>query len=242
MFIEWVKNLGLNNPVKDFEYAKDITEFLTKQFAGLFQKFLSNQTQGLNNLLHSAFLDDLGQLGIIETTNKLSDTKFAPIQCMDEIGYSLFFMGILGSKWVENKSKFEKFLRKIKANNGQVRFLMINPYGSGFSTLKDMRENNIKDTTTDVFSELVDKYPCLQARYYDFVPCFRLIFIDNKIVAVSRYGLDEKNYFKTKQGWDAPHLVIQRDYNYLSLFDPFLSYYNWVWESAKDVKSLTTNQ
>jgi glyoxylate utilization-related uncharacterized protein len=113
---------------------------------------------------------------------------------------------------------------------------MINPYGSAFSTLKDMREKNINDTTTEIFLELVDKYHCLQAKYYDFLPCFRLIFIDNKMVAMSRYGLDEKNYFKTKQGWDAPHLVIERDYKYLSLFDPFQSYYNWVWDNAIDIK------
>jgi hypothetical protein len=237
-FIEYIKNLGLNNPpIKDFEYAKDIIDFLKKQFAGLFQKFLSNRKR-TNNFIDDNIVRDLRELGIVETTNKLSDTKFDPNQCMEEICFSLSFMGILGSKWVKDIIKFEKFLKKIQAQNGQVRFLMINPYSESFSKLRDMREQNIKDTTTDVFSELVNKYSCLQAKYYDFIPCFRLIFIDNKTVAVSRYGLDEKNYFKTKQGWDAPHLVIQRDYNCLSLFDPFQSYYNWVWNNAKDVKKI----
>jgi hypothetical protein len=108
-FIEYIKSLGLNNPIKDFEYAKDITIYLSKQFAGLFQKLLSNQKQGISNRLNSDFLKDLEQLGIVETTSKLSETKFAPIQCMEEIGFSLSFMGILGSKWVKDKEKFERF-------------------------------------------------------------------------------------------------------------------------------------
>lgn len=241
VFIEYIKSLGLNNNIKDFEYTIDITTYLSKQFAGLVQKMLSNQKQGISNLLNSDFLKDLKQLGIVDTISKLSGTKFAPVQCMEEISFSLSFMGIFGSKWVKDREKFERFLKIISARNGTVRFLMINPYSNAFSTLKNMREKNINDTTTEIFLELVDKYHCLQAKYYDFLPSFRLIFIDNKMVVMSRYGLDEKNYFKTDKGWNAPHLVIERDYNYLSLFDPFQSYYNWVWDNAIDVKYIKDN-
>lgn len=44
-FIEEIKNLGSNNTIKGFETAADITRFLKEQFAGLFQRFLEEQTR-----------------------------------------------------------------------------------------------------------------------------------------------------------------------------------------------------
>lgn len=44
-FIEEVKNLNANNNIKGFETAADITKYLKDQFAGLFQRFLEEQTR-----------------------------------------------------------------------------------------------------------------------------------------------------------------------------------------------------
>lgn len=44
-FIEEIKNLGVNNNIKDFETSEDITSYLREQFAGLFQRFLDNQAR-----------------------------------------------------------------------------------------------------------------------------------------------------------------------------------------------------
>lgn len=73
-FIEEVKNLSVNNNIKGFETASDITKYLKEQFAGLFQRFLEEQTklkevsliqnlertsQNLNKFLN--FLSELGK-------------------------------------------------------------------------------------------------------------------------------------------------------------------------------------
>ena len=42
-FIEEIKNLGINNNIKDFETSEDITSYLREQFAGLFQRFIEGQ-------------------------------------------------------------------------------------------------------------------------------------------------------------------------------------------------------
>lgn len=42
-FIEEIKNLGVNNNIKDFETSEDITNYLREQFAGLFQRFIDDQ-------------------------------------------------------------------------------------------------------------------------------------------------------------------------------------------------------
>lgn len=44
-FIEEIKGLGSNNNIKSFETASEITAYLKEQFAGLFQRFLENQSR-----------------------------------------------------------------------------------------------------------------------------------------------------------------------------------------------------
>lgn len=72
-FIEEVKNLRFNNNIKAFETASDITRYLKEQFAGLFQRFLEDQTKIkevslIMNLERTSqnlnkFLDFLSELG-----------------------------------------------------------------------------------------------------------------------------------------------------------------------------------
>ena len=42
------------------------------------------------------------------------------------------------------------------------------------------------------FLKLAHEYSCLEVRFYDQIPCFRLVFIDDRIVAVSRYKMDKE--------------------------------------------------
>lgn len=44
-FIEEIKNLNFNNNIKGFETASEIIKYLKDQFAGLFQRFLEEQTR-----------------------------------------------------------------------------------------------------------------------------------------------------------------------------------------------------
>jgi hypothetical protein len=44
-FIEEIRALSANNNIKGFETASDITRYLKEQFAGLFQRFLEEQTR-----------------------------------------------------------------------------------------------------------------------------------------------------------------------------------------------------
>lgn len=193
--------------------------------------------QGLNDI-DSSFFESLSDLGITGTTSKLTNSQFEPAQSMKAASQTLFFMGILGSKWVEDLEKFEEFLGLIQSKNCKVRFLMINPNGQSFQRLKTMRGGNLNDKSSVKFKKFVMDYPCLEVKFYDFIPSFRLIFIDGKILAVSRYKLDKKGYFQSKQGWDAPHLVIEENAIW-SLYEPFLSYYNFIWDTiAKDINKV----
>jgi hypothetical protein len=63
LFIEEIEILPKNNPIQDFETADDIIEFLRKQWAGLFRKFLNyeNQQVQLNSMTHK--INELSELG-----------------------------------------------------------------------------------------------------------------------------------------------------------------------------------
>lgn len=44
-FIEEIKNLVVNNNIKEFETSEDITSYLREQFAGLFQRFMESKVR-----------------------------------------------------------------------------------------------------------------------------------------------------------------------------------------------------
>lgn len=241
-------NLGLSFTIPDYlnRLSMYVYQESYENHYGKFDGELFGITQGLeplpianSNIDNSAFLNDLQSLGITGTANKLSTSQFEPIQCIEETKHTLFFMGLLGSKWVKDKQAFKEFLKKVQSKpDGRVRYLMINPLGKNFQLLKTMRGEHLKDESTPVFRDLVKEFECLEAKFYDFLPCFRLIFIDNKIVAVSRYKLDENNYIRSKQGWEAPHIVVDANQGDWSLYEPFLSYYETIWKQAIDIKNL----
>lgn len=177
----------------------------------------------------------LKELGIVGTTEKLSQSKFEPIECMKLARRSISFMGIVGSKWVSEGvvlDEFKRFLQRVQGRGGHVKFLMINPNGDGFAQLKDFRQGAIKADSLKCFKALEKQFSCLEVRLYSHLPCFRLVFIDNELVAVSRYKYNKEGYFQSKYGWEAPHLVIESK-SCWSFYDPFEAYFHQSWTNAK---------
>jgi len=174
----------------------------------------------------------LKEMGIIGCTSRLTESKYEPVQCMKQARRRLYFMGILGSKWVTEphiRAEFRQFLSRIQYQGGFIRFLMINPEGEAFKRLRNYRGGAISAESLGHFRALVEEFPCLQVRLYDQLPCFRLVFIDDSMLAVSRYKIDKEGYFQSKYGWEAPHLVIDSTAPW-SLYDAFELYYQQIWD------------
>lgn len=107
-FIEEIKNLKFNNNIKGFETASDITRYLKEQFAGLFQRFLEEQTkikevslimnlertsQNLNRLV--TFLSEQNK-GQAEDINKILMINHPLIEALREklhIPYNFYIEG-----------------------------------------------------------------------------------------------------------------------------------------------------
>lgn len=185
-------------------------------------------------------ITNLKEIGIVNATSQLAETKYEPAQCMKQVRKRLFFMGLLGSKWVTPanvRSDFVLFLKRVQALNGEVRFMLIDPKSQYFKDLMNLRGGALSDDSLKYFLQLSKEYSCLQVRLYNQMPCFRLIFIDDKILAISCYKIEKEGYVQSKFGWSAPHLVIDSNSPW-SLYISFELYYGQIWDSAKDIKSV----
>jgi len=179
----------------------------------------------------------LKEMGIINGTFRLSESNWEPLQCMAQTRRKLWFMGIVGSKWVSQEhvhAEFQQFSRRIQAKNGEIRFLLMNPRGTAISRLKTLRGGALSVESLERFKSLMEEFNCLQVKLCDQMPTFRLVFIDDRMVAVSRYKLDKAGYYQSRFGWEAPHLVIDSSAPW-SLYDAFESFYDQVWNTSIDL-------
>ena len=207
-----------------------------------------NTQEDLENL--EEFHKNLDLIGVETCTGKLTETPFIPKECLKKVHKTLYFMGVAGSKWVKEPQvyvEFERMLMRVSAAGGEVRFLLLNPQGEGWRTLKELRRDNLSDESYAKFAELCDKFSCLKVRLYDPMPSFRLQFVDDTFVAVSRYKFEFTEYEKTHYGWDAPHLIVKNEEyelkqegirHFWSLYMAFQYLYNHIWEHSSDLSIL----
>lgn len=188
--------------------------------------------------LHQRSAETLGvlqELGIVGSATRLQSSQFEPKECIEAARRKIDFMGILASKWVEQghvRAEFEKLLLRLQSQNSFIRFLLIDPACPAFKNLKALRGGGISTGSLQSLRTLSKKFPSLQVRLYDQMPTFRLIFIDDTTLAISRYKIDQEGYFQSQYGWEAPHLVIRSDAPW-SLYDAFATFFEETWRRSK---------
>ncbi len=108
-FIEEIKGLSANNNIKGFETANDITRYLKEQFAGLFQRFLEEQTrikeisiisnlektaQTLNKLVNYLSEENKGQTEEINRILTINHTLVETLRTLLSIPYNFYIEGV----------------------------------------------------------------------------------------------------------------------------------------------------
>lgn len=190
-------------------------------------------------------------VGIDGCTEELQGTRFEPLQCMKDVKKYLDFMGVGGNKWVDQDDKLElleNMLERVKASNGKVRYLLINPKSESYQTLKRLRQNRVPSSSYEKFKKLMEKYQCLEVRLYDDLPSFRLQFVDQEYVTVSRYYFEHELHAEKNFGWKIPHLIVraekvgniqegQIEYQG-TLYKSFEQLYQYIWAHSADIKSV----
>lgn len=115
LFIEEIKALNTNNSIKGFETASDITKYLKEQFAGLFQRFLEEQTR-------------VKEISLIRNLEKTAQTLNKLVNFLSD----------------ENKGQTEEINRILMINHPLVESLRTklsipyNFYIEGFSDMKQL--------------------------------------------------------------------------------------------------------
>jgi len=107
-FIEDIKGMKLNNNIKGFDTALDITRYLKEQFAGLFQRFLEEQTrikevsiitnlektaQTLNKLVNYLSDENKGQSEEINKILMINHPLVAKLRTVLDIPYNFYIEG-----------------------------------------------------------------------------------------------------------------------------------------------------
>lgn len=107
-FIEDIKGMKLNNNIKGFDTALDITWYLKEQFAGLFQRFLEEQTrikevsiitnlektaQTLNKLVNYLSDENKGQAEEINKILMINHPLVAKLRTVLDIPYNFYIEG-----------------------------------------------------------------------------------------------------------------------------------------------------
>ncbi len=123
-FLEEVKNLNINNNIKGFEAASDITKYLKDQFAGLFQRFLEEQTrikevslirnlektaQTLNKLVNFLSDENKGQTEEINRILMINHPLVEAIRTHLEIPYNFYIEGFIDLKELLDARGFKEF-------------------------------------------------------------------------------------------------------------------------------------
>jgi hypothetical protein len=191
--------------------------------------------------------ENYAYLGIIDCKPQLRDSPFVPQESMKRVQNELYFLGVCGNKWVDqpmDRDLFEEMLERVSNNGGTVRFLLINPSGDAWSELCKLRKAKISNTSFIHYRQLMDNFPILKVRLYNSLPSFRLQFVDDEYVTVSRYKTDYKDWKQVQYGWAAPHLYIRNESktdidknekHIWSLYPTFQVLYEYLWEGAVEL-------
>lgn len=186
-------------------------------------------------------VDDRGLLQLcsligISTTTKLSltDSHIAPLACIRRTRSRLFFSGVLASKWVEKPDvflEFKELLNRLDKEQGEVKFLIINPFGDAFRRLHALRGGRLSTKSLEPLERLTAEHSSFQVRLFDALPAFRIVSIDDDVLSFSPYRLAAAGYVASGQGWEAPHIVLDPLADY-PLAEAFRLLFSETWDKA----------
>lgn len=187
--------------------------------------------------IRSSNIETENALGILETYNKLEDSKANPQVCMSTVDSSLDFLGNGASKWSNHLGLFEEMLKRI-GNRGEVRFLLVDPIKN-----KHPDEEISKRSARSILNlwDIKTANPTIKfdIRLYEHNPFFRVTFIDREELFIGHY---RGNYHSDSK--DSPVLNIVSKGVQWTLFHPFRAYFEneWTHSATKAVNIQIINE
>jgi len=164
----------------------------------------------------------LGTIGLLKVfpfaKESIEDTLRMPSK-------SFRFLGV-SAEFVVNSERFKEVVKKKTSQEDcRFEFLLLSPnaatsikkHATSEGISEDGLRNRIEAFKSDLKELAGDCQEKIEARFYDGLPIFRLVFVDDDICYVSYYGA------KGKKGIDTPQLLLRKTDN--SLYNAFFNYY-----------------
>lgn len=183
------------------------------------------------------------QLGITDATSmSLREARMEPLDCIERTEQTLYFSGVLASKWVTEprvRKEFDDLLGRLNDQDpvGDVRFLIVNPVGQAYKKLHALRRGEIDTNSLSLLSDLINAHSSFKVRVFDALPAFRIIVIDDQVVTFSPYRLSAEAYRMTKGGWAAPQVVLDPTAPW-PLAEAFRLFFEETWMAATPLEAI----
>jgi hypothetical protein len=181
-------------------------------------------------------LKDLSRVGI---TNAFETTRqgVSAADTLKQVKRELVFLGI-GAKKLTDTPEFDSMLRRCKAANGSLKFLLSSPENQALEEMAKQNQHNnlayrsrVKESIREIFTRATSYGVNFEVRLYNLkqeisLPHFRLAFIDGKLCIFSQLLWSEG------EGLDNPQLVLRVNENSAgsSLYQGYRDYFDDLWE------------
>lgn len=175
----------------------------------------------------------IGLIGADKTIDKGLDFKRSLNLCTN----SLDFLGVSGAKLTSVTPDFEEAMARCHRDTRPIRFLLCNPQNPDLISIAkraakpDSQYQKTAKNSLRVLAELRNNRQWnIEVRFYQSLPLFRLMFIDDVLCLASHYVFGEGD------GGQLPQLHIrkptspQRDVE--TLYHPFRKYFDETWAHA----------
>lgn len=252
-----------SKPLIEMTYAEQ--EKTLSEFSYLVAKAVSamGEPPADRGRVESDLMSVISRMGIVDGAARLEESPFQLKWVFGTCQRSLLFLGNLGRKWIGSDSQeaaFKDFLRQMnvtyirnrnrhpQSTRGQVRFLLMDPTSEAFREQQLASSQISQPIRTDSIERFVrlardtDTYPCFQLRLYSWVPCFRLVFVDETELVFAPYRFYGNRVFSEQFGFESPQLKIKRDSQApWSLYDAFEQHFEQLWNSATTIDGRNWN-
>lgn len=138
----------------------------------------------------------------------LSESRWAPEQCLTRVQNSLRFMGLRSSKWVSNGTyqALEKRLRFLDAvGDDIVKFLILNPESEAYERLERMREEELPCDHLAALAYLEKEHRSMVVKCVDHISAFRFTAVDSREIGLAFYPTTASEFKETNGGWSIRH-------------------------------------
>lgn len=171
---------------------------------------------------------------------ELGAVGLRPIDCTKRAENGLDFAGVLAGKWVDTRETFDSFVAMLQRFQrrkpwGRARFLVIDPRSEAYDRLVQIRGGEVSPKSVVKLLQLASKFPCLEVRGISHLPAFRVLVIDDDIVTVSPYDLENQSAEASRLGWEAPHMLLDPLATF-PLAPAFRIYFDGEWEAAHPIR------